>query len=114
MTILLVALGGAAGAVVRYLTDALVAARFGRAFPWGTLVVNVVGSFLLGVVMAKFTGDAALFAGTGFCGALTTYSTFASESVGLLDEKAAGKAVANVVLSLTLGLAACALGVALG
>ena len=43
MTILLVALGGAAGAVVRYLTDALVAARFGRAFPWGTLLVNVVG-----------------------------------------------------------------------
>lgn len=110
MSVLAVLIGGALGACARYLTDVAVATRFGRAFPWGTLVVNVVGSFVLGVVLAHAHGDLALLLGTGFCGALTTYSTFASETVGLLGERARGRALAYVLLNLGLGLVAFALG----
>lgn len=113
MTVLLVAIGGAVGALGRYLTDRVVARVAGRGFPWGTLVVNVAGSFLLGLILGRTDGHLAALLGTGFCGALTTYSTFSSETVGLLDERAGGRAVGNVVISIALGLAACVLGAAL-
>lgn len=106
MTVLLVALGGGAGAVLRF----LVARRLDRAVPLGTLAVNVVGSFLLGLLSALALDEHALaLLGTGFCGGLTTYSAFAVQVHGLGRRGAAYAAV--TVLA---GLGACALGFALG
>ncbi len=113
LSLLLVMAGGAAGAVCRYLLDRAVAARWGRQFPWGTLAVNVFGCFLLGLVSARLAGDLALLLGTGFCGALSTYSTFASESTGLLQEGRPTAALTNAGLSLVLGLGTFSLAVAL-
>jgi fluoride exporter len=89
MTVVLVALGAAVGAPLRYLTDRLIQARARSRFPWGTLTVNVAGSLLLGFLIG-LPVDRHLQAllGTGFCGALTTYSTFGWETVTLGREGA--------------------------
>ena len=85
MTALLVAPGAAVGAPLRYLTDHWVRARHDSGFPWGTLIVNVCGSLILGFVLGLpvAPGWQALI-GTGFCGALTTYSTFSFETLRLV------------------------------
>jgi len=114
MTFLLVLLGGAVGAPARYLTDLAVQRRHDTALPWGTWTVNVVGSFALGVVAASGPGWLVTLAGTGFCGALTTFSTFGYETVRLTEEGETAAAVANVVGSLVAGLTAAALGWVLG
>jgi CrcB protein len=114
MTVLLVAIGAAIGAPLRYLTDRLVQARHDSVFPWGTLIVNVVGSLVLGVVVGLPADHAVLaLAGTGFCGALTTYSTFSYETLRLTQEGARFYALANIVMSVVAGLAAAYAGVAL-
>jgi CrcB protein len=108
-----VALGAAVGAPGRYLTDRWVQARHDSVFPWGTFAVNVVASFVLGIVGGAANGVSpavAAVVGTGFCGALSTYSTFSYETLRLLENRARLYAVANVVLSLAAGLAAAALG----
>jgi fluoride exporter len=111
MTVLLVALGAAVGAPLRYLTDRLVQARLGSDFPWGTLTVNVAGSLLLGFLLGLPAGAAATaMVGTGFCGALTTYSTFSWETLALIRRGAPRRAVANVAVSIVAGLAAGYLG----
>jgi CrcB protein len=114
MTVLLVALGAAVGAPLRYLTDRAVQARHETAFPWGTFTVNVVGSFLLGF-LAALPANAALTAllGTGFCGALTTYSTFSYETLRLAQGSTKFSALANVVASVLAGLGAAACGLIL-
>lgn len=113
MTVLWVALGGMVGAPLRLLVSRW--ADRGHRLPWGTLVVNVAGSLALGVLAAGHPSPAvAALLGAGFCGALTTYSTFAYETWQLIDAGAAGRALANVALNLSLGLAACALGFGLG
>jgi CrcB protein len=113
MTVLLVAIGAAIGAPLRYLTDRLVQARHDSVFPWGTLIVNVVGSLVLGVVVGLPANSAVLaLAGTGFCGALTTYSTFTYETLRLTQEGARFYALANIVMSVVAGLAAAYTGVA--
>lgn len=115
MTLVLVLLGGAVGAPLRYVIDLAVQRWHGGRFPWGTLVVNVIGSLVLGVVLGAVaagswpTAVAALL-GTGMCGALTTYSTFSFETVRLVEDGALGAAVGNVALSLAAGLGAGALG----
>jgi len=114
-----VCLGAGLGAPGRYLVDRAVQARVDSVLPWGTLLVNVVGSLVLGVLAGLATGHdlptrLALALGTGFCGALTTYSTFGYETVRLLEERATGAAVLNVTLSLVAGLGAAAVGYALG
>ena len=115
MTPLLVVLGAAVGAPARYLTDRLVQSRHGTAFPWGTYTVNVVGSFVLGVVSAVGPSPAvAALVGVGFCGALTTYSTFAYETFALAERRALAVATANVVGSVAVGVAAAAAGHLLG
>jgi fluoride exporter len=114
MTLLLVLLGGAVGAVTRYLTDVTVQRAHSTEFPWGTWTVNMAGSFVLGVVAAAGPGWLVTLAGTGFCGALTTFSTFGYETVRLSEEGRSSLAVANVATSLAAGLTAAALGWWLG
>jgi CrcB protein len=115
VTVLLVIVGGAIGAPARYLTDRLVQSRHDSGFPWGTFTVNVIGSFILGAVLG-WNGSSAVTAlvGTGFCGALTTYSTFGYETVTLASRRAWLYAALNAVGSVTAGIGAAALGLALG
>ncbi|MGF1431376.1 fluoride efflux transporter CrcB [Kitasatospora sp. LaBMicrA B282] len=112
---LLVAVGALVGAPARYLTDRAVQARLGAVFPWGTLVVNLVGTVVLGLVTGAVLAGAAsadwqLLVGTGFCGALTTYSTFGYETLRLVESGARRHAVANVGVSLVAGLGAAWVG----
>ena len=114
VTVLGVALGAAVGAPLRYLTDRLMQARTGSVFPWGTLTVNVAGSALLGFLVALPAGSAVMaVAGTGFCGALTTYSTFGYETLRLAEDGARTYALLNVVASIAAGLGAAYCGMAL-
>ena len=114
MTLLLVLLGGAVGAPARYLADVAVQRLHRNSFPWGTWAVNVAGSFVFGVVAAGAPTWMLTLVGTGFCGALTTFSTFGYETVRLAEEGETGTAVANAVGSITVGLLAAALGWWLG
>ena len=117
MTVLWVALGAAIGAPARYLTDRAVQSRHDGVFPWGTLAVNLAGSFVLGLLTAlgaRLSPAVAAAVGVGFCGALTTYSTVSYEVLRLLEDGARRHAVADVVASLLGGLAAVALGWTLG
>ena len=105
---LLVALGAAVGAPARYVLDRAVQHRF-RA-PWGTVTVNVLGSFVLGALAAGTSGVLGLLAGTGFCGALTTYSTFAYETVRRAETGERRRAALEAVAGTTAGVLAAALG----
>ncbi|MFH9611518.1 fluoride efflux transporter FluC [Streptomyces sp. NPDC017448] len=115
MTWLLVALGGAVGAPLRYLTDRAVRARQGPGvpgvFPWGTFAVNTAGSLLLGVLTgAAVSSPVHALLATGLCGALTTYSTFSYETLRLAETGRPLLAAANVLVSLPTGLGAVFLG----
>lgn len=113
MTALLVALGAAIGAPLRYLTDRLVQTRHDSVFPWGTLTVNVAGSFVLGLLVGMPTHAAwSALLGTGFCGALTTYSTFSYETLRLLRGGDRRRALLNAGANLAAGLGAALLGAA--
>jgi len=119
VTALLVLLGGAIGAPTRYLADVVVQSRHDSVLPWGTISVNVVGSFVLGLVAGlTYASDAPTWVlslvGTGFCGALTTFSTFSYETVRLAEARRWRAAAGNVVISLALGLVAVAVGWQLG
>ncbi|MEU4482155.1 fluoride efflux transporter CrcB [Micromonospora sp. NPDC023966] len=111
MTVLLIALGAALGAPLRYLTDRAVQARHGSPFPWGTLTVNVSGSLLLGAVAAVPASPAVTaLVGTGFCGALTTWSTLSYETLRLQRAGRRGHALANALGSVATGLTAATVG----
>lgn len=118
MTVLLVLLGGAIGAPARYLTDVVVQSRHDSVLPWGTISINVAGSFVLGLVAGLASGSASAWVltliGTGFCGALTTFSTFSYETVRLANAGQWRAAVGNVLVSLAAGFAAVCLGWWLG
>lgn len=120
MHLVLVGLGGAAGAMTRYLVDSWVAQRTASAFPWGTLVVNVSGSFVLGILFALaierdiLPAQSRLPLMVGFIGAYTTFSTLMLESWRLVDGGAVAMALANVVGSSVLGLVAVVAGLVLG
>jgi CrcB protein len=112
-----VCLGAALGAPARYLADRFVQSRHDSVMPWGTLGVNVVGSFVLGALTGLAAGpdvprQVVLAVGTGLCGAFTTYSTFSYETVRLLEEDAPLHAVANVLLSVAGSVAAAVAGYA--
>lgn len=120
MPLILIGLGGFAGAIARYLVDGFVAERVTGAFPWGTLVVNVSGSFLLGLLFALTVDRAILPAEIrgpvliGFIGAYTTFSTYMLESWQLMGSGAFGLALVNIVGSAVLGLVAVVAGLTLG
>ena len=119
MSLVLVMVGAAVGAPLRYLTDRAVQGRHGTAMPWGTFTVNVVGSSVLGLLTAAaITGDVSpgtqLVIGTGFCGALTTYSTFSWETLRLFEDDAPLLAGVYLVGSVLAGIAAAATGFAIG
>ncbi|GIF64387.1 putative fluoride ion transporter CrcB 2 [Asanoa ishikariensis] len=116
MTVLFVALGAAVGAPLRYLTGRAVQRLYRGHFPAGTLIVNVVGSFVLGLAAGGTAPTTGVFAlvGTGFCGALSTYSTFGYETVRLLEQRLTRTAIAYAAVSVAAGLGAAAAGVAIG
>jgi CrcB protein len=115
VTVLLVLVGGAIGAPLRYLTDLFVQSRHDSVFPWGTFAVNIVGSLVLGATAgAVATADGPAWVltlvGTGFCGALTTFSAFGFETVRLVEDGSLREAALNVSASLVVGMAACVAG----
>ena len=119
MSLLLVIAGAAVGAPLRYLSDRAIQSRHDSVFPWGTFAVNVIGSLILGLVTGAVSAGGAspqvqLALGTGFCGALTTYSTFSYETLRLLEDDARLLAAANVAASIVAGIVAAFLGVAAG
>lgn len=115
----LLCLGAALGAPLRYLLDRAVQARHDTVVPWGTLSVNVAGCLVLGLlgglaVSHHVPSAIVLGVGTGFCGALSTYSTFSYETARLVETRAFFFAAANLVVSLGAGLGAFQVGAALG
>lgn len=118
--ILLVGAGGFVGSIFRYMTVLSIDRKMNAAFPYGTLTVNVVGSLLLGFLMALFlrkTGshpvEWRLFLATGFCGGFTTFSAFAAENF-LLGQKFPGTALLYIAISVMGGLLAVWAGFAMG
>lgn len=117
--LLWVGLGGFLGANARYLLGAWIAARLGTTFPYGTFVINVTGSFVLGVIMGLL--DAHVLApairlslAIGFVGAYTTFSTFTYETLRLIESGSLFLATANVVGSVVVGMVAAVVGLAAG
>lgn len=112
-----VAIGGAFGAVMRFLSQAMVHEMFGRGFPYGTLFVNVVGSLLIGiatvVMIDKFELNSAWHMAiiVGVLGSFTTFSTFSIETLVLFEQGDMVKAFANIVASIVLCIAAVWVGV---
>jgi CrcB protein len=116
LTWLAVAVGGAAGAVCRYLVDFVVSQRLSGVFPWGTWAVNITGALLVGLVagLTATAGRSALWqaaagVGVGFCGAYTTFSTFVYETLALVERRAWWEAAWNLA-SLVFGVSAAAGG----
>ena len=114
MKFLLIVLCGGAGSLARYVAGTAVTARYGSRFPWGTLVVNVTGSFLIGLFAGMFRSGASTtaraFLMTGICGGYTTFSSFSLQNLQLLENGNYYYAGVNTALSLLL----CMLGVWLG
>lgn len=107
--IVLVAVGAALGATARYALASVWRARF----PWSILAANVIGSFVLGILLVRAQDDVYLFLGVGFCGALTTFSTFALDTLLLAREGRAPAAGVNVLASVAGSIAAFAAGLLL-
>ncbi|GAB2729739.1 fluoride efflux transporter CrcB [Nocardia thraciensis] len=111
MTPLLVFAGAMVGAPLRYLVDRAVQRRHDGVFPWGTFLVNVTGCLILGGLTGAAVSTPVLaLLGTGFCGALTTYSTVSYETVRLAEERSYLYAVLNIVVSVLAGLGAAVTG----
>ena len=119
-TYLWVAAGSALGGMARYWCSGFVAERAGEAFPWGTLIINVLGSFVIGL-FGGLTGpdgrflvspEVRIFVMVGLCGGYTTFSSFSLQTLTLMQDGEWARAGANVVLSVVLCLLAVWLGVA--
>ena len=117
-----VAIGGALGSVARFGLNGLIAARFGETFPWGTIIINVTGSFLIGVFAAYADPDGRVliapgvrqFLMIGVCGGYTTFSSFSLQTLRLAQDREWLYAGGNILLSVVLCLVAVWLGYALG
>jgi len=116
-SILLVGIGGLVGSVARYAVALVFAGQFSSVFPFATLIVNVAGCFLIGVIFALsdrgniLSPEWRIFLTTGFCGGFTTFSTFSYESLRLLQDGELLYVAVNVVASVVVGLAATFLGI---
>jgi fluoride exporter len=113
MTVLWVAFGAAVGAPLRYLVDRGIRRYRDTTFPWGTLAVNLAASLVLGALVGAGThvsGAVTALAGTGFCGALSTYSTFGYENQQLTIRDKRAVAVTYLAVSVVIGIAVAALG----
>jgi fluoride exporter len=117
MTVLWVFIGGGLGSATRFVIGQWAAAAFGVAFPYGTLIVNLTGCFLLGLLVqvaaaGSWHGDVRAALAAGLLGGFTTYSSFNQETIAMLTSGAVGTAAANIIITLAGGLAAGALGAA--
>jgi CrcB protein len=114
--LLVIGFGGFLGSILRYVVGKSIDGKINASFPWGTLTVNVVGSFIIGFVymlaMRKvgITENWRLFLGAGFCGGFTTFSTFAWENVSLLDQKLIGTSLIYIISSVVIGILAIVAG----
>ena len=117
LEVMWVAIGGAIGSVARYLVSTWAAARFGAEFPYGTLIVNITGCFIIGAFMTMATERLSispywrLFITVGFVGGMTTFSSFSYETIHLLQEAEMLRACYNVGLNILVGFSATWLGV---
>lgn len=115
-----ICLGGAAGTGVRYLVGLGATRAFGSTFPWGTLIVNVLGCFLMAAIMyvattvASFPPNVRFALTTGFMGGLTTYSSFNYETTRFFEDRAFGSALLYVGMTLVLCFVAGLLGIVVG
>ncbi len=117
-TYLWIAVGSALGGMGRYWCSGLVANYWGQTFPWGTIIVNVVGSFIIGFFFTLTGPDGRLFVAAtmrdfvmlGFCGGYTTFSSFSLQTLNLVRDGEWGLAGANILLSVVLCLAAVVAG----
>ncbi len=122
LTYLLIGLGGAAGSIVRAWLGAAVAALSGPAFPWGTILINIIGSFVIGffgtltATDGRFAvaSDWRAFVMIGLCGGFTTFSSFSLQTLELIRDDRAAQALGNIALSVGLCLAAVAAGASMG
>jgi CrcB protein len=106
---------GGTGSVIRFFADGLVSSAAGKDFPFGTMVINVSGAVILGLLTGlALSNSAALLAGTAAVGSYTTFSTWMLETQRLAEERQYQKAALNIVVSLVLGVAAAALGRLIG
>jgi fluoride exporter len=106
-----VVLAGGVGAVLRFLVDRAVARRAARSFPFGTLAVNISGAALLGLLGGlALSRHVAIIADTAFVGSYTTFSTWMLETQRLSEERQVRNAVANIVVSIVLGIGAALFG----
>ncbi|MEE2032011.1 fluoride efflux transporter CrcB [Rhodococcus chondri] len=118
MTALWVSLAGSLGAVARFVLDGEIRRRVRSNFPWGTLAVNVSGSFLLGLLVGVVVFHDAdpgleIVLGAGFCGGYTTFSAVSVEAVQLIRQRRRREAIFDLAGTLALALAGCALGLGL-
>jgi len=117
---LLITFGGAIGTLLRYLTSLMAAHWFGIEFPYGTLIVNLTGAFIIGLVQQLGTealmipDNTRLFLTTGMMGGLTTYSTFSYETARLMESGAWSQAWINILVTTVICLSLCFLGMAVG
>lgn len=118
-SLLVIALGGALGALSRYEVGLLVSSKWNQGFPLGTFIINITGAFLLGFLNVLFVEKLTisplwrLGIGIGFLGAYTTFSTFSFEAITLMEGGSFGLAGLYALLTLLIGFAGCALGVGL-
>ena len=115
MIYLLIALGGAAGSLLRYLVGGAVQRTSASGFPIGTMFVNVSGCFLIGILVRQFLNmqispELRALLIVGFCGGFTTFSTFSAETLGLIEGGEYGRAASYIILSVVLCLAATFMG----
>lgn len=119
LVILAVLCGGGAGAVARVLTNAAIKSVVGSAFPVGILCINIVGSFIMGRLIGGIAHSGKpctllhALVGTGFLGGLTTFSSFAADTLALYSTGSFALALLNIILNIVLGIGAAGLGLAL-